>query len=287
MAQPYDASLKDLIAQYPADWLPLAGVSSSAPIEVIDAEVSTVTAAADKVLRILEVTPWLLHLELQSSPKADLGEGLLWYNVLLRHRHGQRVRTLLVLLRPAADSPRLNGLYQELFPGEPPYLQFHYRLVRVWQQPVETLLAGGLGTLPLAPISAVAKADLPAVVRRIDERLTREATRSQAEVLGAATIILTGLRLPQEDILRLYQGAHFMSILKDSSAYQMFLEEGQALGKTAEARTILLRQGRKRFGPPEEPTVAALEGITDLERLERMSERLLDVAGWQELLATP
>ena len=33
-------------------------------------------------------------------------------------------------------------------------------------------------------------------------------------------------------------------------------------------------------------TNAALVGINDIDRLERMSERLLDVKSWAELLAT-
>ena len=66
MSKPYDASPKELI-----DWLLLVGRHTTASIDVIDADVSTVTAAADKVIRVQEAPPWLLHLELQSSPKCD------------------------------------------------------------------------------------------------------------------------------------------------------------------------------------------------------------------------
>jgi hypothetical protein len=45
-----------------------------------------------------------------------------------------------------------------------------------------------------------------------------------------------------------------------------------------------LRQGRKRFGPPDTATKTAIEAITDLARLETLTERLLDVTSWQELL---
>jgi hypothetical protein len=48
-----------------------------------------------------------------------------------------------------------------------------------------------------------------------------------------------------------------------------------------------LRQGRIRFGPPDEPTTAALRGVNDLERLERMTERMLTAAGWADVPATP
>ncbi|OAI47901.1 hypothetical protein AYO44_08465 [Planctomycetaceae bacterium SCGC AG-212-F19] len=282
MSRPYDATVKTLIEKYPADWLPLSGLRTSAAIDAIDADVSSVSAAADKVLAVRDSPPWLLHLELQSSHETDLAERLHWYNALLGHRHRQRVRSVLVLLRQAADSPGLTGLFEQQFPGELPYDQFRYSVVRLWHLPVERLLTGGLGTLPLAPISGVTEADLPDVVQQMDCRLQQEANSDEAAVLGTAAFILTGLRLLPAAIMELYRGVHFMSILKDSSAYQVFLEEG----KTVEARAILRRQGQIRFGAPDAATVAALEGITDLARLERMSERILNAGSWQEVLAT-
>ncbi|MCS6861010.1 MAG: DUF4351 domain-containing protein [Abditibacteriales bacterium] len=72
--------------------------------------------------------------------------------------------------------------------------------------------------------------------------------------------------------------------MKESVTYQAILEEGRTEGKTREARTILLLQGTKRFGPPSEETRAALEAITSVERLEYLAQRLLDVSSWEELL---
>lgn len=74
-----------------------------------------------------------------------------------------------------------------------------------------------------------------------------------------------------------------MNILEDSSVYHWIL----AKGEVKEARNILFRQGRKRFGPPNTATIDALEAIKDLNRLEELSERLLDVTSWDELLAAP
>lgn len=152
MARPFDASLKDLVEQYPADWLRLVGQPTTAPIEVIDADLSTVTAATDKVIRVAEAEPWLLHLELQAGPDSGLPERLLLYNTLLRNRHRVRFRSVLVLLRRSADLRNLTGELQDQFPGEPPYLVFRYQCVRLWQIPVEAILEGGPGTLPLAPL---------------------------------------------------------------------------------------------------------------------------------------
>lgn len=74
-----------------------------------------------------------------------------------------------------------------------------------------------------------------------------------------------------------------MSILEDSSMFPWL--ENRA--KLAEARKLILRQGQKRFGPPDEAVATAMRAIDDLERLERLSDRLLDVTSWSELLATP
>ena len=62
-----------------------------------------------------------------------------------------------------------------------------------------------------------------------------------------------------------------------------------ALGNTplvgAEARRLLLLQGTVRFGPPDEPTRATIEGMSSIELLEPLSIRLLEVSSWHELLA--
>ncbi len=67
MPHPYGASTKYLVQARLADWLPLCGRTTTAELQVIDADLATVTAAADRVLRVCEDPPWLLHLELQPA----------------------------------------------------------------------------------------------------------------------------------------------------------------------------------------------------------------------------
>jgi hypothetical protein len=74
-------------------------------VALVDADVSTITAQADKVLRVGGPSPWLLHLELQASRDLVLPRRLLRYNVLLYGRHGLPVHTAVVLLRPESDDP--------------------------------------------------------------------------------------------------------------------------------------------------------------------------------------
>lgn len=81
MAKPFDATLKELVEAYPRDWIAQLGLSSAGPLEIIDADLSTVTAQADRLIRLQEPEPWLLHLELQARRDPHLARRVLKYNV--------------------------------------------------------------------------------------------------------------------------------------------------------------------------------------------------------------
>ena len=58
MSQPYDATGKELIESSPSAWLEFFGIIRPPEIvSVIDADISSVTAAADKVIRIDDPQP--------------------------------------------------------------------------------------------------------------------------------------------------------------------------------------------------------------------------------------
>jgi hypothetical protein len=67
VAQPFDITLKHLLEGHPVDCLRLVGLATAASIEVIDADLATVSAEADRVFRVSEPLPWLMHFELQAS----------------------------------------------------------------------------------------------------------------------------------------------------------------------------------------------------------------------------
>src|SRR4051794_5804621 len=105
--KPYDPTLKALVETEPASW-PAFLHLPTAPTEAIDADIATVSGAADKVLRVNADPPSLLPLE--SAPghdSATLPRKLHARNGLLEDRHDLPVRSAAVLLRPEADSPRL------------------------------------------------------------------------------------------------------------------------------------------------------------------------------------
>lgn len=95
-----------------------------------------------------------------------------------------------------------------------------------------------------------------------------------------AAYILTGLRVPKEDLASIYEG---VGLMKESTAFDEAIEEREVRGRCL----TLLCLGRKRFGNPDAATEAALTAITDLDRLERLADAILTAGSWNELLATP
>src|SRR5262249_3514895 len=111
-AKPYDPTPKALVGTEPESWPVLLGRLAS-PTEVIDADIATVSGAADKVLRVAADPPYLLHLEFVAGHDvAALPRKLHVRNSLLEDRHELPVLSGVVLLSPEADSPQLYGVYE-------------------------------------------------------------------------------------------------------------------------------------------------------------------------------
>jgi predicted transposase YdaD len=186
--------------------------------------------------------------------------------------------------KPTCETSR--GVYERHFPGKPPYLRFDYQVIRVWQLPVDNLLTGGLGLLPLAPISAVSQAALPEVVERMKRRLPRE--KGPAGDIWTATRVLMGLRYPSNLVKHLLREVLGM---KESVTYQEIVEEGVAKGRVEGriegAREVLLLQGEQLYGPPDARSRKALDATSDHERLVELALRLRTAKSWAELLGLP
>src|SRR5262249_1589190 len=98
-----------------------------------------------------------------------------------------------------------------------------------------------------------------------------------------------GLRYEQALIQKLLQGVMAM---KESVTYQAIIEKGMAKGlakglakgELEEARKILLLLGRSHLGEPSSEAIAAVNAVTDVQKLEELTVRLLRATSWHELL---
>jgi predicted transposase YdaD len=287
----FDPTGRKLIEMGPPDWVAWLGnpVPDPGGVLAIDSNISTVTAEADKILWVAEPEPWIQHVELQAGRDVKLADRLHRYSTLLNAHHDVPVRTSLVLLRPAADGPELTGVLEKKYRNGQVYDWFRYDVVRVWEQPVDLLLASGVTVLPLAPVADVTEEKLPEVLIAIAERLAREASPEVAATLWNATQILMGLRYSEERVDSIIEGVSAMLFgirgIEESSVYQGILKRGEAKGRIEEVREVLLRQGRKKLGPPSEEVAAEIAALADLDRLHGLVDRILEVSTWDELLA--
>jgi hypothetical protein len=280
MPFPFDATLKEIVRQRPADFAAAFGLPPN-PTRVLNVDLSTLSAATDAALGYGDPLREIIDLNFQSGHDLLVPARVLLYRSAFHYRHRVPVRSIVVLLRPAADHDGLNGELR--FGAGTNRVECHYEVIRLWQVPMTQLLEGPLGAMPLAalcqlPGAVSVEEELAAVVRRMDERVRAETGFGEASMLMTGAYILSGLRVRRETLAEIFRG---VGVMQESSAYQLILDEGDVRGLRRTIRNL----GAARFGAPDPTTEATLNAITDLARLDRMSLALLHATTWTELLA--
>jgi len=283
MAHPFDVTLKEILVQAPEDFAPVFGLPCVTPAQALNVDLSTISAATDVAFGFGRPLQEIVDLNFQSGPDPTLDSRMHLYNAAYHLKHGVPVRSVAVLLRPKADSATISGTM--MYVAGSKRVQFEYDVIRMWQQPVDAFLKGGLGILPLATLCQVSEGKpiaewLRDVVREIDRRLAEEQDHSRAVRLMTAAFILTGMRAPKATLGSIYDGVR---IMHESTAYDMILDEGEV----KRSHKMLVRLGTRRFGPPHPQVEATLTAIQDLERLEHLEDAVLTATSWDELIATP
>ncbi|MBX9622712.1 MAG: hypothetical protein K2X82_02760 [Gemmataceae bacterium] len=276
MPKPFDATLKELVRAYPADWLARVGVPVTAadPPEVLAVDLSTVTTAADTLIR---VGGRVVHIEIESGPDDGLARRVLRYNVLAHERTGLPVRSAVVLLRSNTMTASLTDRV------EYEQLRFRFELVKLWEVPSEELLRGGVGLTPLAvlgkppPGTTRAKA-LAGQLGRIADRAEQEAPADAAKLM-AATYVLASVHV---EPAAAWEVMTTVLNMRDFPGYQFLLNEGAVV----HARKLIVKLGSGRLGPPTEAQSARIDAIDDLDRLDRIVLKAPTARDWDALLRT-
>src|SRR5438034_11589481 len=88
MAMTFDATLKDMGRDSPQGFLAAFDRPPTAPVKLLNVDLSTVTAAADLILGLGDPLEEIIHLDFQSSAAAWKHADLMLYNALLfAHYH--------------------------------------------------------------------------------------------------------------------------------------------------------------------------------------------------------
>jgi len=295
MPKPYDAATKDLIRWRPADFLALAKLpvpADPAGVVMLDAELSIMTRAADKLIRV-DGAPggsYLAIVEFQSGYDDRLDDRVHLYTAMARWNYDLPVRSVVYLLSRAALSPGATGRV------EGPGLTFAYDVIPIWTVPVTDLLEGPIGTVPLAPLADQSLERLSSTVDRVWQRLRADVAQERLGDLVTQTAVLMGLRYDTATAERLMQSVLEM---EQSSVYQAIvrkgidqglalgreqgIEQGIERGREQGARDTLLRLATRRFGPPPDPARAHLNAA-GLAGLNELLDRVLSANGWDDLL---
>ncbi len=272
MPKPFDATLKQLIRHHPADWLGLIGVTPTEPPVWVDAELSTVSASADAVLRVGEEA---YHFEFEAGPDDSLVRRVFMYNAVAHFRTGVPVRSTVLLLRPNAQRAGLTGgvSYHRL--------AFGFDIVRVWQLPAADFLRGPLGLMPLAvvaqpPRGRTREQMLPEQVDRIIDRATAEAGDRAGEVV-TSSFLLAGMYQEMGFLRAIFEKGLTMI---ESSAFAVM----EDLFRERHTREIITTLAIQHFGPPTEEQATKLAAISSIPRLNRLLLRVSKVNSWDALL---
>jgi hypothetical protein len=128
MSHRFDATLKDIIAQHPADFVDVFGLPANEPVTPLNIDLSTISAATDVALAYGSPIHSVVDLNFQSGPDPGLPGRLHFYNASIHLRHDVEVLSILVLLRPKADGTNLTGKLS--YGADDCRVEFGYRVIR-------------------------------------------------------------------------------------------------------------------------------------------------------------
>lgn len=115
MAKTYDISLNTIIDDHPEGWgrflaTKMGLVATEIEIEVEDTKLS-IESHCDKLFRVTEPEPSLIHLESQSWSQLGLPKKMHHYNTNADMKHDLPVKSVLLLLRKEAVASDMTGVY--------------------------------------------------------------------------------------------------------------------------------------------------------------------------------
>lgn len=185
--------------------------------ELSPSELSLEPIRADALI-LLQSDEIVLHLEFQTTPKADIPFRMNDYRLRgYRKFPHKRMRQVVIYLKPT-DSELV---YQTEFVLENSLHRFE--VIRLWEQPTEVFF-NSPGLLPFAALSQTNdQTRTLEEVAQVIEALNDTRIRSN---IAASTAVLAGLVLNKDVIKRILRS----DMMRESVIYQDILQEGLAQG---------------------------------------------------------
>ena len=284
----FDPLLKTLCDDHPRPWVDLicrsAGLPTGVPGTPVKASIPAKALEADRAYRLELPEPVVVHVEFESAWQSDRPGRFFVYNTLLERDQQRPVLTVVILLRPRANSSDLTGERRCVLPDGAVISFWNYRVIRLWELPAELAMASPW-TMPLAPLMDVSREEVVPLAERMlaaFQQLPEHAARE----LSMGSSVLAGLRFDEAFAQSLFSGVGRM---KESTVYQAIHQEGLAegaeIGELLALRRMLLRLGQRKLGSASEAILTRIEEIDTRSLGERLIDGVDAVGSWDELFA--
>lgn len=268
---------KFLIEQYSRDFAAWLLGESITLTTINPTELNVEPIRADSVM-LLQSSAIILHTEFQTVGDETMPFRMADYYLRLKRKFpAQTIQQVVIYLKRTNSNLVRRDRYQT------PVMTHQFRVIRLWEEPVEVfLLAPGL--LPLAVLSSAS--DKASVLAQVVRELEQIADPREQSNLVAATSILAGLELEEQTIRQLMRSP----VMRESTMYQSILREGRAegleqgliQGRTVGERALVLKQLTRKLGSLS-PEVTTKVSALSLEQLESLGEALLDFTSVSDL----
>ncbi len=287
--KPYDQAFKYLAEQDPESLLLLLGAlrpGQKAKIELLPRELSVSVLLPDQPYQVvIGEEAEIVHVEAQTVFEYDLMELEPDYGARLWMKYRLPVRSYILLLTKRKLPGRLPRVWR-LQAGDV-QIAVRPRLVRLWEIPATQALAPGReNLLPFVPLMKGGGRYLEEGARRLKAVADVQRRRD----LSLHFLMLGGLSYNREDLLDLIvrKGMIPWEQFKESSFYQLIMEEGRAEGREegrAEGREEGRAEGRREG---ELKTAVEMLRLLAAKRFPGLQlgdelERIRDVAALQQL----
>ena len=273
MKADYDQAFKILVDLNPKDWALLAGVNNAAGMET---ELPERNRYLDRLIRVSDDQGDIaVHLEFQAGKSGNrVPIRLIDYSIGVTEKYRLPVHSCVVLLRRPADSPVLTGAYKQRSRGVMPYLTFRYRVVRLWQVPVNTLLLPGSSVAVAGVLSDYGTLTADEIALRIATCINVISDIDTRAMLFTIAYNLAGLRFndSQADIMF---GREISVLEKYSSTVQATLRRGEA--------RLLLTSAEQLFGAPSQEILDKVRNAKS-KKLGEWTVRIRTAQSWAELV---
>ena len=114
--KPFDTVTKDLLEADPLAWLHLVGLPGEA-VRMEDTNLTTLTADADRVMRVSYTSPYIANFEMQATDKEEGDRKVFRYAALLHYKYAVEIESVVLLLRPEAAGTGFTGRLHYRAPG--------------------------------------------------------------------------------------------------------------------------------------------------------------------------